>query len=373
MFLMVCAKGLGLESGDKAYYVLAVMAVCFWVGHMLQTRWSSKTLVFSMLTVGIALAAVAVNGKLGVMLSVITMAALKDMDKELWMRRILIWWLCCIVVTMLLVLTGIVPDQIISYGGKVYHTFGYSKGNVFHSTIAVLVILYLYHRKKKLLFMEALAILAFDYAVYQYSASRAGAAITAAAVLTSYLFKLFAKKAAVRKMLRVALCIGMVMVVFLSFALPLVYGTGHTYAGLAGKLNDALTGRIHWSRVALFTDPITLLGFSGNPSGMLDNAYVFLFVKCGILSAAMIFVLYAIAVRSMLRREDDYGIWIIFLFVCYGFAEQFFVNCFMNYSMLIVGHEVMNVVLNRKSIPEKRTSTRRRSEIKTLYGVGSCG
>lgn len=350
MFLMVWAKGLGLDSSDKAYYVLAAMAVCFWVFHMLHTRWPVRMFVFFVLAVGTALAAVIINRKLGVILSVMTMVAMKGMDRELWMRRILGWWLCCIAIKMLLVLTGLVPDEAVLLGHKEYHTLGYSTGNIFHATIAVLVILYLYHRKKRLLFLEVLAILAADYAVYQYSASRGGAAITAAAVVTGYLFKLSARKASMRKMLRGALCIGMVMVFFLSFALPLVYGTGHEGAGLAAALNRALTGRIQWSRMVLLSDPVTLLGNSGIPSAFLDNAYVFLLMKCGSLSAAVICVLYVIAVRSMLRREDDYGIWIVFLFVCYGFVEQLFVNCFLNYSMLLVGHELMNVVLNRKCI-----------------------
>lgn len=350
IILMVCAKGFGLDSGDKAYYVLAVMAIPPWVLCILWTQWSARTFIYSVLVLSLAFVAVITNRKLGVMLSVMAMVAVKDIDRENLMKMIQKWWLCSAGIELLLVLGGIVSDSVISLGYKEFHTMGYAAGNMFHATIAILIMLYLYSRKDKLMLSEVFFILTANFVVYRYSASRGGMLIGAVAALTSYAFKFFAGDEKIKKIMRCTLCIGMMTVVSLSFILPFEYNTEHAQSNLVNAVDSILTGRIRNSQVALLSDPITLFGKATEPAAFLDNAYVYLLIKCGIITTLMICVIYVVAVRSMVRRKNDYGILIIFWFVCYGFIEQMFVNGFLNYSLLIVGHEVMNVVLNRNKI-----------------------
>ena len=70
-------------------------------------------------------------------------------------------------------------------------------------------------------------------------------------------------------------------------------------------------------------------------------------MKYGIAVSVMICVVYFLAVKSMVNREDIYAVYVVSLFVVFGFTEQFFINGFMNYSFLFVGNEIINVLLRR--------------------------
>lgn len=141
---------------------------------------------------------------------------------------------------------------------------------------------------------------------------------------------------------------GMLLIVGLSFILPLMYDGDYWKNSLPNILNRLLTGRIHHARTALTSNPFTLFGYHENLSAFIDNAYVFLLMKYGIIMAGIIFVLYYVAVRSMIKRMNLYGIYMVFLFVLYGFTEQFFINGFMNYSMILVGDEIINIMLEKR-------------------------
>lgn len=343
---MVCAKGFGLDSGDKIYYVLAVIAIPFWIAHMISMRWEQSSLLFSIILFCIAMGVTVAVRRSGIILSIMAIIAVKDVDKEKVLDMVLHWWFFCITIMLLCVFLGVIEDKIVAENGKVWHGMGYSTGNIFHATVGILIILYMYKRKSRITGLEVFIFLIINYVVYLGSASRSGFIIGVFALFSGYGLKLIKESANIRRWVRVGLCAGMLLIIISSFILPLLYNGDWGSNSLPSVLNRALTGRIQHARTVLASDPVKLWGNSENLSAFIDNAYVFLAMKYGIMITVTIGMLYIVAVKNMLKRDDDYGIYLVFMFTLYGFTEQFFVNSFMNYSLIIVGNDVYKELSN---------------------------
>ncbi len=348
LFLMVCAKGIGLDSEDYVYYVLTAVAVPVWILHIMSIRWEKKQLLFSLFLFSVALLVTMTTKRTGIILSVMAMIGVKDIDKDVIMRRISKLWICCVCVKLALAYGGIIEDKMVMQSGKVWHGMGYSSGNALHATVVILIILYLYTRKDKVRWSEASFLFALSCVIYKYSTSRSGFIMGSIAILLGCFLKVIARRKKMTKWLIRLLCMGMIAIVLLSFTVPLFYDGNYWGNNPAGILNRLLTGRIGHAHTVLTSDTVTLFGNSKNLSAFIDNAYVFLLMKYGIIMSAVICIVYIVAIKSMVHRGDVYGVYITFLFVLYGYTEQFFINSFMNYSFIIVGNEIFNVVMKRE-------------------------
>lgn len=344
-FLMVCAKGIGLDSSDSVYLFMAIIAIPFWVLYVTSLSWSPATLRYAIMIFTIACITTLITRRTGIILSVMAMIAMKDVERERLMRWILKVWACCMAMVLLCVRCGIILDRVVSQNGKTWHGMGYSTGNTFHASVVILIILYMYVRKEKILYAELFLLFFTNLFVYQYSVSRTGLSIGTFSVVLDMALKLFRKRESFMKWIMIGLTAGMSLVFSFSFLLPVMYNGDYWGRNLVSVLNRALTGRIQHGKTVLLSDSITLFGNPNEPSAFLDNAYMFLLMTYGIIVTLMFCIIYVLAVKSMIRRKDIYGIYVISLFVFYGFMERFFINSFMNYSLLFAGNEVMNVVL----------------------------
>ena len=353
-FFMVCAKGAGLDSSHKLYFVLSAISIPFWILHMLSVQWNRKALLYSMGLFSVTFLVTLITGRTGMILSVMLMLAVKDIDKRELIRWVFRLWLSCMSILLLLVSCGILADKVVIQGnGQAWHGMGYGTGNIFHASFVILIVLYLYLRCSSITYLEVMLWFSANYVVYRFSLSRSGLIMGSVAVLLSYFLRLVYKSERARKVILYLLSVGMLLIVGLSFIFPLMYDGDYWKNSLPNTLNRLLTGRIHHARTTLTSDPFTLFGLKGELGAFIDNAYVFLLMKYGIIMAAIIFSLYYAAVRSMIKRNDLYGIYMVFLFVLYGFTEQFFINGFMNYSMILVGNEIFNILL-KKRYPNNR-------------------
>ena len=107
-----------------------------------------------------------------------------------------------------------------------------------------------------------------------------------------------------------------------------------------GKYGDSLFGRN-------FT--------SSNKSLILDNSYVILWLKFGILFTVILCILYYIAVKKMIKQGDRAALLCILMFACYGITEGFLSNIFRNFSLLFLANIICNDMpaLIGKGIPVK--------------------
>jgi len=78
--LMIFAKGIGLDSGNRLYYILSGLA-CVCVGvKLVLTRYRIREIVAMACLCAIAFVAYLNSGRMGIVLSALTVAGLKDMD-----------------------------------------------------------------------------------------------------------------------------------------------------------------------------------------------------------------------------------------------------------------------------------------------------
>lgn len=343
--MMVCAKGIGLDSSDSVYFFMSIFSIPFWMIYVMSLSWCPATLRYAITIFFIACITTVITGMTGVMLSVMGMIAMKDIERERLMKWLLKLWACCMAAVLICVLCGVLPDRVVSQGEKIWHGMGYSTGNIFSASVVILMILYMYCRKAKVTYAELFLLCLANWFVYQYAVSRTGLIIGTFAVGMDMVLKIFRKREGFLKWIMFVLTAGMIIVFTFSFLLPCLHNGDWWSNHWVGVLNRALTGRIQHGRTAFLSDPVTLFGNPDALSAFLDNAYMFLFIKYGIIVTLMFCMIYVLAVKSMIQRKDVYGIYVVSLFVLYGFMEQFFINGFMNYSMLLAGNEVMNVVL----------------------------
>ena len=361
-FLMVCAKGVGLDSGDSIYFFMAIISIPLWILYITSLYWSPAELRYAMTIFAIACITTVITGMTGIILSVMAMIAMKDIERERLMRQILKLWASCMAIVFFCVMCGIIPDRVVNRNGKIWHGMGYLTGNLFHASVVILMILYLYYRKVKVTYTELFLLCLANWFVYQYSASRTGLIVGIFAVVLDIVLKLFRRREGFMKWIMSGLTAGMIMVFLFSFLLPFMYNGDWGSNNWVSVLNRMFTGRIQNGKAVFLSDSITLFGNQNGLSAFLDNAFMFLLVKYGIVVTLMLCMIYIIAVKSMIQRKNIYGIYVIFLFVLYGFMEQFFINSFMNYSMLLAGNEIMNVVLRGHgrtySLRERKTDVR---------------
>lgn len=348
IFLMVCAKGIGLDSSDSVYILIAIISIPFWFTYVTRLRWNSATLAYSITIFAIACITTVITRRTGIILSVMAMIAMKDIDREKLMKWILKLWTCCMAVVLIGVSCGIISDHVVNENGKTWHGMGYLTGNLFHASVVILMILYIYYKKEKIKYTELFLLVLVNYIAYQYSASRSGYIVGIAAVLLDGILKVIKKRRLLMRLASIGLVIGILLVFSFSFILPLLYNGDWGSNSPVSVLNRALTGRIQHGKTVFLSDPITLFGNPNELSAFIDNSYVFSLMKYGVVVTIMLCMVYALTIKSMFRRKDVYGIYVIFLFVFYGFSEQFFINGFMNYSFLLAGNEMINVVLRRR-------------------------
>lgn len=345
ILLMVCAKGIGLDSSDPIYVLMAIVSIPFWIIYVTQLRWNSVTLTYAITIFAIACITTIITRRTGVILTVMATVAMKDINREKLMKWILKLWTCCMAVVLIGVACGIISDRVVNENGKTWHGMGYLTGNLFSASAVILVILYVYYKKEKIKYVELFLLVLVNYIVYQYSASRSGFIVGITAVLLDGILKVIKKRRLLMKLTLLGLLIGIILVFSFSFILPLLYNGDWGSNSPVSVLNRALTGRIQHGKTVFLSDPITLFGNPNELSAFIDNSYVFSLMKYGVVVTIMLCIVYALAIKSMFQRKDVYGICVIFLFVIYGFTEQFFINSFMNYSFLLVGNEMINVVL----------------------------
>ena len=94
-FLMISAKGIGLDSGDRLYYILSA-AACLCVGVKLAlTKYRMREIAAMALLCAIAFAAYRNSGRLGIVLTVLTVIGMKDMDvKKLFRLGTVVYGIC---------------------------------------------------------------------------------------------------------------------------------------------------------------------------------------------------------------------------------------------------------------------------------------
>lgn len=368
--LMIFAKGIGLDSGDKLYYVLSGIACACMGCKLILTKYNKKQMAAMILLGLIAFVAYRNSGRMGILLTTLTLVGIKDMDVKKLFRLGTVIYGVSFAGTVLMAKLGLIANPMVVHekGGTemIRWGMGYSTGNVFHISYFILVVFLCYTWGKNYTVKKLIGLMAGNLLVFFFSLSYTGVAVTAFYLLLN----LYAVK---RKRLSIAekiLCqLPLPLCLFFSFGTPflLQYPIGQ-------KINRILNGRPDFSAYYLQNQPITMFGtrMQDVPNFwiIMDNGYVYFFMTFGIVAFVLFCAGYAVLIARYsgichgrichedIRTEQKNGerlpeLAMIFSFLLYGIMEQFISNAFMNVSLLFMG-EVLFGSLQEKSETEQQ-------------------
>ncbi len=347
--LMFTAKGLGLDSGDKLYYVLSLAALVCIVCKLCMTEYRLIEAAAIGMLVLIAFFAYINSGRLGIVLSVLAIVGMKDMDVGKLFRLGLVTFGTTFIVTVLGAITGVIPNPLVVHekgaiGEVIRWGMGYSTGNIFHVSYFILVVLLVYHMGARYGLKNLFWLMAGNILVFAFSLSYTGVAVTSIYLLLN-LYAIKRKRLSLPE--RVLCQLPLPLCLLFSFIMPFL-----VKSPLGQKLDSFLQARLSFSYYYLTNQPITLLGARMKEVPyfwvIMDNGYVYILMTFGVIVLLLFILAYMSAVITYTRRGEHGKLAIIFCFLLYGIMEQFISNAFMNLSLLFIGEMLFNAQNPRK-------------------------
>lgn len=357
--IMILAKGIGLDSGDKLYYLLSAVA-CICVGcKIILTKYSKKQLVAMVLLGIIAFAAYRNSGRMGILLTTLTILGMKDIKVRNIFKIGAVIYGISFIGTVMAAGLGIIANPLVvhekgSLGEVIRWGMGYSTGNVFHESYFILVALLCYTWGKNYNIKRAAGLMLGNLIVFLFSLSYTGIAVTTFYIILN----MYAvRRKSLSKVEKYISQLFLPACLLVSFGFPLLL-----QYPVIQKLDRLMQARLSFSKYFLLNQPITLLGerMRGVPYFwiIMDNGYVYYFMTFGILAFAIFIIGYAIliarysgiSIGKKAKGTDLPALAMIFSFLLYGIMEQFISNAFMNVSLLFMGevlfnHEKTNIVV----------------------------
>ncbi|TCL59380.1 hypothetical protein EDD76_104117 [Kineothrix alysoides] len=390
--LMIFAKGIGLDSGDKIYYLLSAAACVCVVLKLILTKYNKKQIAAMILLCLIAFAAYRNSGRLGILLTTLTVVGIKDIDIRKLFKIGAVVYTVSFIGTVLAAGIGIIPNPLVVHdkgniGEIIRWGMGYSTGNVFHESYFILVALVGYALKDKFNFKKAMGFMLGNILVFLFSVSYTGIIVT-----TFYLaLNLYAvNKSELSRGEKLLSQLFFPACLLISFGGPQLLN----YPFMQ-KLDSMMQARLSFSQYYLWNQPITLFGTRmkdlPNFWTIMDNGYVYFFMTFGVIAFLLFCIGYIILIagfsgilnkigkRKHLRKceKDLPALAMILSFLLYGIMEQFISNSFMNVSLLFMG-----IILYGKEADEKTGNrcnkylSRIRKVVigkKYFYGTGAVG
>lgn len=176
--LMVLAKGMGLDSGVRLYYLLSA-AACLCLGiKLVLTKYNMKQAGAMAVLCIIAFVSYRNSGRLGIVLTVLALIGLKDMDIKKLFRMGLVIYGCSFAWMVVMAKWGVIhnPLDVHRKGGVelIRWGMGYSTRNVFHVSYFILTVFLCYTWGKRYDIKRMSALMAGNLAVFLFSLSYTG-------------------------------------------------------------------------------------------------------------------------------------------------------------------------------------------------------
>ena len=327
--IMVFAKGIGLDSGRKSYYVLsAVACICIFC-KLILTKYNIRQILAVGFLCLLAFVAYRNSGRMGILLTVLAIIGIKDMDVKKLFRIGLAIYGCSFAFTVIAAKLGLIynPMAVHEKGGMelIRWGMGYSTGNIFHVSYFMLTVFLCYTWGRKYNFKKMLVLMAGNLAVFFYSLSYTGIAVTAFYLLIS-LYAAGKEKAFERegrpgecmqeggaeKCSEGKISMGERILCQLPLPLCLLFSFGGPFLldyPFMQKLNVLLQARLSFSAYYLKNQPITLLGtrMKNVPNFwiIMDNGYVYFMMTFGLVAFGLFCAGYAILIARYSKKGSS--------------------------------------------------------------------
>lgn len=341
--LMVLAKGMGLDSGVRLYYLLSA-AACLCLGiKLVLTKYNMKQAGAMAVLCIIAFVSYRNSGRLGIVLTVLALIGLKDMDIKKLFRMGLVIYGCSFAWMVVMAKWGVIhnPLDVHRKGGVelIRWGMGYSTGNVFYVSYFILTVFLCYTWGKRYDIKRMSALMAGNLAVFLFSLSYTGVIVV---TFFLFLFLYAVRRGKPSRLERFLFWLPLPLCLVFSFGGPFMLNIP-----LMQKLDAMLQARLSFSAYYLTNQPITLFGAKmrdvPNFWVIMDNGYVYIFMTFGIVAFILFCMGYAVLIARYSgfsgtgRKERLQEMSIITAFLLYGIMEQFISNAFMNLSLLFLG------------------------------------
>ena len=381
--LMVLAKGIGLDSGVRFYYILSA-AACLCLGiKLVLTKYSVRQIGVMTFLCIIAFVSYKNSGRLGIVLTVFALIGLKDMELKKLFRIGLAIYGCSFAWTVIMAKAGVIrnPLDVHMKGGTelIRWGMGYSTGNVFHVSYFILTVFLCYTWGKRYDVRRMLALMAGNLAVFLFSLSYTGVIVTTFFLLM-YLYGVKRKELSLAE--RILFQLPLPLCLIFSFGGPFLLDIP-----LMQKVDAMVQARLSFSAYYLKNQPISLFGARMRDIPffwvIMDNGYVYIFMTFGIVVFALFCAGYAVLIarysgfsgRKGRGEQKGAAGWdrsagrerlpelsIIFSFLLYGIMEQFISNAFMNLSLLFLGEVLFGAEREESIYTEKEHTAKEEKE-----------
>lgn len=348
---MIAAKGIGLDSGDKLYYVLSIIAFVCVVCKLCITKYSLREITVIGALGLIAVLAYVNSGRLGIVLSILAIVGVKDIKISRVFRLGFLVYGICFTGTVLAAANGMIANPMVVHekggiGEIIRWGMGYSTGNVFHISYFILVVFIVYNLHEKYSLKHLSYLFVGNLLVFAFSLSYTGVTVTVFYLLLSCYA---VKRKKLNRAERIFCQLPLPLCVLFSIVMPFFAATG-----IGRRLDAMLQARLSFSYYYLTSQPITLLGTRmkdvPNFWVIMDNGYVFILMTYGIMVFLLFYIGYTVIIARYSKREGANGeLAIIFSFLLYGIMEQFISNAFMNVSLLFMGEALFSGIAGRET------------------------
>ena len=347
IILFTISKAWGLDSSNRTYYVLAAIAAVFWVFALLGTKYEIKDILFCSILLVTSAISLYCSGKIGAILPAMVIVAAKDTSIDDVIKVMMKCWIVTVSVKVLLVVLGFIPNEIREKTnelakGRDSYKMGYGHPNLFALAVAVCVLLVLYTYWNNIKWWWGLLIIAVATVVFIVSLSFAGTAVMLLAAGWCLINCLVNRFEILNRIID-----------FLMIVVSAVFSLGMfvivSITGINENLDAVLykyTSSRSWVSYDMMDKyPIKLFGqrFDGRAGyEIVDNAYVYTLIQLGLIMFCLMAIAYLCCIVNTYKHRDTRRLFILAVFIAYGFMEQSFINPFINFSWLFIADMIWN-------------------------------
>ena len=354
LILFSVSKAWGLDSSSRTYYVLAAIAAVFWVLALLGTKYEIKEILFSGMLLVVSAISLYCSGKIGVILPAMVIVAAKDISIDDAIKLMMKCWIVTVSVKVFLVVLGFIPNEIREKTndlakGRDSYKMGYGHPNLFAMAVVVCVLLILYTYWDNIKWWWSLLIIAVAIFVFIVSLSFTGTAVMLLAAGWCLINCLVNRFDILNRIIDLIMIVVSTAFSLGMFIIVSITGINEHLDAVLYKYTSSRS-EVSYNMMNMY--PIKLFGqrFDGRAEyELVDNAYVYTLIQLGVILFCLMVAAYFCCVIYTYKHRDTRRLFIIAVFIAYGFMEQSFINPFINFSWLFIADMIWSKekILNR--------------------------
>lgn len=352
--LITLGKSIGLNADSEILKIITILAIVLVIVKLITTHYTHREIIICFVLCGIGLTSYVVTKREGVLLSIITIIALKNISyHKVFLVALKLRAIAFISLITFSLLNIIENVKIVQWredvGSITRYGLGYNHPNLLHTNLFVLIVLFIYLYYEKLNIRTYVAILIVNSIIYYFSVSRTGYYAIILMVLTTVIMK---NKKSIGKIGNRIFLMVIPMCIIFTIATALVYDK----IEIINKLDQLFSGRIYFSNYFLTYYSINMFGYNlSNERNLLDNGYVMILINYGIIIFSLYVISYYKIVKKFIKLKLNKELLMISFFAIYGITEGYLPNIFLNLSLMFINTLIFNNIKEGKNNDEKTT------------------